>query len=174
MDGAASPPDLATQYRQLQPGLLRYLHLAHAAHAEDIAADVWVEVAAALPRFDGSDGDFRAWVFTLARRRVIDSYRRAGRRRLEPLAGDDMLDHSVTERPEDDAVGRLSARTTIARLHEVLPPDQAEVVLLRVVGGLGIDKVALITGKRPVNIRVLQHRALRRLARNFGPNLRSA
>jgi RNA polymerase sigma-70 factor (ECF subfamily) len=174
VDDGVPRPDLATKYRELQPALLRHLRVADALHAEDIAADVWLEITGALHRFEGDDRDFRAWLFTLARRRLIDSYRRAGRRRVEPLAEDDVLDESVAERPEDDAVGRLSTRTTIARLHQVLPPDQAEVVLLRVVGGLGVATVADITGKRPVNVRVLQHRALRRLARNFGPTLRSA
>src|SRR6266511_5794041 len=46
-----------------------------------------------------------------------------------------------------------------------LPPDQAEVVLLRILGGLSVREVAVITGKRPGTVRVLQHRALRRLAR---------
>jgi RNA polymerase sigma-70 factor (ECF subfamily) len=38
------------------------------------------------------------------------------------------------------------------------------VVILRVIGDLGVDEVAAIMGKRRGNIRVLQHRALRRLA----------
>ena len=43
-------------------------------------------------------------------------------------------------------------------------PDQAEIVLLRVVGGLPMEDVAAITGRRPGTVRVLQHRALKRLA----------
>ena len=46
----------------------------------------------------------------------------------------------------------------------VLSPDQAEVVLLRVVGGLRVSQVAELLGKRPGTVRVLQHRGLRRLA----------
>jgi len=44
-----------------------------------------------------------------------------------------------------------------------LSADQAEVVLLRVLGGLGVEQVAELVGKRPGTVRVLQHRALRRL-----------
>jgi DNA-directed RNA polymerase specialized sigma24 family protein len=33
-----------------------------------------------------------------------------------------------------------------------------------VVGGLPVEEVAAITGRRPGTVRVLQHRALRRLA----------
>jgi RNA polymerase sigma-70 factor (ECF subfamily) len=46
-----------------------------------------------------------------------------------------------------------------------LPPDQAEVILLRVGAGLDGPRVAELVGKRPGAVRVLQHRGLRRLAR---------
>jgi RNA polymerase sigma-70 factor (ECF subfamily) len=45
-----------------------------------------------------------------------------------------------------------------------LPPDQAEILLLRVVGGLDSYEVARVTGKKPGTVRVIQKRALERLA----------
>jgi RNA polymerase sigma-70 factor, ECF subfamily len=51
-----------------------------------------------------------------------------------------------------------------------LPHDQAEVVLLRVLAGLGVEQVARILGKRPGAVRVLAHRGLRRLAERLGPD----
>jgi RNA polymerase sigma-70 factor (ECF subfamily) len=171
---AADSPDLDRKYRELQPALLKHLRFSHAALAEDIAADVWAEVAAALPRFSGDDRDFRAWVFTLARRRVIDSYRRLGRRPVEPL-GDEESTYHVEPGIEDDAVERLTTLAAISAVQDVLPRHQAEVVLLRVVGGLGVKRVAGITGLQPVNVRVIQHRALRRLAEQLTTaDLRSA
>jgi RNA polymerase sigma-70 factor (ECF subfamily) len=157
--------DLDELYRELQPALLGHLRVAHAGQAEDIAGDVWTEVAASFPRFVGGDDAFRAWVFTLARRRSIDTYRRAGRRPTAALSGD--LHEAAADRPEDEIVARLSMEDTIARLRQLLPADQAEVVLLRVVRGLSVDEVAALTSKTPVNVRVLQHRALNRLAARF-------
>jgi RNA polymerase sigma-70 factor (ECF subfamily) len=52
----------------------------------------------------------------------------------------------------------------------VLSPDQADVVLMRVVGGLDVDQVARVLGKEPGAVRSLQHRALRRLARQLDPD----
>jgi RNA polymerase sigma-70 factor, ECF subfamily len=49
-----------------------------------------------------------------------------------------------------------------------LPADQAEAIVLRVVAGLGVDRVATIMGKRPGTVRVLTHRGLRRLAERLG------
>ena len=45
-----------------------------------------------------------------------------------------------------------------------LPPAQAEIVLLRVVGGLDSYEVAAVTGRKPGTVRVMQKRALERLA----------
>ena len=58
----------------------------------------------------------------------------------------------------------LGTRWAIRLITSSLSPDQAEVVILRVIGQLGVDEVAAIMGKRRGTIRVLQHRALRRLA----------
>jgi len=165
-------PDLERLYRELQPALLRHLRSSHAWQAEDIAADVWLEVASLLPRFVGGDDAFRAWLFTLARRRVIDSYRRAGRRPTEALHEDDY--EAPSDGPDDQALDRLGTEATIARLHHLLTPDQVEVLLLRVVAGLPVEDVALLTGKRPVNVRVVHHRALRRAADRWGDDRRSA
>lgn len=154
-------PDLETLYRELQPTLLGHLRWVHASQAEDIAGDVWTEVAASFPTFVGSDDAFRAWVFTLARRRAIDSYRRAGRRPTAALREGGPV---AADRPEEETVDRLSLEAIVARLHRLLPADQAEVLLLRVVRGLSVVEVAAATAKTPANVRVLQHRALQRLA----------
>jgi RNA polymerase sigma-70 factor (ECF subfamily) len=68
-------------------------------------------------------------------------------------------------------VDAISSRTAVA-LIATLPPGQAEVVLLRVVAGLDVAQVAAITGKRPGNVRVLTHRALRRLADRLAADTR--
>ena len=71
--------------------------------------------------------------------------------------------------PDDPVAAVLEAHSTRAALALLaeLPPDQAEVVVLRVVGGLEVAEVARIVGKRPGAVRVLAHRGLRRLARRL-------
>jgi RNA polymerase sigma-70 factor (ECF subfamily) len=45
-----------------------------------------------------------------------------------------------------------------------LPPEQAEMVALRVVAGLDVSAVAQIVGKSPGAVRVSVHRGLRALS----------
>jgi len=168
---------LAALWRELQPALLRYLRAVEPGAAEDIASDTWLEVTRRLDRFSGTERDFRGWLFTIARHRLIDARRRAARHRTAPVAW-------IPERPgrDDPAADVLAGLSTQASLRLVseLPPEQAEAVLLRVMAGLDTERVARIMGKQPGNVRVLSHRGLRNLARRLtavgaaGPNLDAA
>jgi RNA polymerase sigma-70 factor (ECF subfamily) len=156
---------VATIYRDLQPSLLAYLRAVEARDAEDLASEVWLGVARNLQRFEGDEPAFRGWVFTIARRRVVDLRRQRGRRQTEPAPVEELAAVPGVADTEADAIDALDADAVRRRIVELLPPDQADVVLLRIVGGLDTRQVADVLGKRPGAVRVLQHRALRRLAK---------
>jgi RNA polymerase sigma-70 factor (ECF subfamily) len=61
-------------------------------------------------------------------------------------------------------VGWAASAATILSAVAALPEDQAEIIVLRVVAGLGAPEVAQIVGKTPGAVRVAAHRGLRRLA----------
>ncbi len=150
-------------YRELHTPVLRYLSARDPVEAEDLASEVWLDVASGLCRFRGDEAGFRAWVFTIARRRLIDLRRRTAIRRGAPPA--EMLggDRGIGN-VEDDAMSALGTDSVLARI-VALPRDQADVVLLRVLGDLSVADVATILRKRPGAVRALQLRALRNLAR---------
>ncbi len=145
------------------PALVRYLRVIAPESAEDAAADTWLQVVRGLRRFRGDEAAWRAWLFTTARRRVIDASRRRSRRREEPLddVPADVL--PTTADAADEAMERLGTRSAIALLAS-LPRLQAEVILLRVVAGLDTNAVARLLGSSPGAVRVASHRGLRRLA----------
>jgi RNA polymerase sigma-70 factor, ECF subfamily len=155
---AGAPWALGWLYRRFQPGLLRMLAVIAPHQAEDIASDVWLEVAGSLSKFDGDEPAFRTWLATTARRRVIQASRSHGRR-TERTVEDD----------EQDAAASFAAQVVA-----VLSPDQADVVLLRVVEGLDVEAVARALGKQPGTVRTLQQGALRRLALQLAPGALSA
>jgi RNA polymerase sigma-70 factor, ECF subfamily len=147
--------------------LVRYLRGRAPAVAEDLAGEVWVAVARRLVHFVGDEPGFRSWLFTIARCRVIEHQRRLARRRTDPVA-DTRLDRSSPDPDGGDpatlVLDRMGAREAVDLVVASLPPDQAEVVLLRVVAGLDVVEVGRIMGRTPGSVRVLCHRALRRLA----------
>lgn len=165
---AGSDRAVAELYRRHNPRLVRYLRTRAGAEGEDLAADTWLSAARGLARFEGDEDGFAGWLFTIARRRLIDHRRAAGRRPASPMS-DEVLEDLGRAEPAESAEGAL-LRTTVAddearRIVALLPPDQADILLLRVVAGFDVETVAAIVGRRPGTVRVIQHRALRRLAR---------
>jgi len=156
----------AVLWRELNPAVLRYLGVAVPGWADDVASEVWLEVARGLGRFAGGEAGFRGWVFTVARRRAVDAVRHAARRPASPTPGELLADLPAGDDPAEQAMEALATRDALA-LVAALPPDQAEVVALRVIAGLDVAQVSEIVGKRPGTVRVLAHRGLRGLARRL-------
>jgi RNA polymerase sigma-70 factor (ECF subfamily) len=159
---------LTALYRDFQPRLLGYFRAHAHTEAEDLASEVWADVAQGIGQFVGEESAFRAWLFTIAHRRVIDLRRRRARRREDPVAPDLLWDaYDANDRPStavhEGALAYLAA----------LPPEQAEIVLLRVVAGLDSNEVGAVTGRKPGTVRVLQKRALERLAALIADESRS-
>lgn len=148
-------------FRSVQPRLLRYLSVMAGPQSEDIAAETWVRVARDLAGFRGDAEAFRAWVFRIARHRWIDHLRAVERR---PAQTDDaVLGEMAAPGGVVESVEELMSTEAAMRLIALLPRDQAEVVLLRVVAGLDVARCAEVLGKRPGAVRVLAHRGLARL-----------
>jgi RNA polymerase sigma-70 factor (ECF subfamily) len=157
-----SEDQFAVLWRDANPALLRYLRVLAPENAEDIAAETWVNVVRSLPRFIGDEAAWRAWLFTTARRRLIDQARVRKRHPAEPL--DDVSAAEMPRTPDaaQIALENIATESAIALLSQ-LPPPQAEVIMLRVVAGLDTDAVAALLGKTPGNIRVMAHRGLKKL-----------
>ena len=155
---------IAVLWRDLHPRLLRFLRGLDPFLAEDVEAETWLAAARDLAMFRGDEQQFRAWMFTIARNRLIDSRRREARRPSVVMPPEALRERPADDDPAVTALDMLSADAAVALVRDCLPPHQAEVILLRVLGGLDVDEVAAIVGKRPGNVRVLQHRGLRRLA----------
>lgn len=150
---------LSALYRELNPPLARYLSTQEPVEGEDLTSEVWLDVGVGLTRFEGNERAFRCWLFTIARRRLIDYRRARARRRTAPVPLSDL-----TGRPDPSAaVAEIEGGEALTALR-CLTKEQAEVVLLRVVAGLDSQEVAAVTGRKPGTVRVIQKRALERLA----------
>jgi RNA polymerase sigma-70 factor (ECF subfamily) len=158
----SAPANVADLYEEFHRPLIAYLRACDQRAYEDLAADTWLKVMAGLATFDGDKSAFRAWLFTIARHRLID-HRRQLHRRGTPIDLDALPARSSRDDPEREAMSAIANEAAL-RMIGTLPPDQADAVLLRVIADLGTAEVAAIMGKRTGTVRVLQHRALRRLA----------
>lgn len=142
-------------FQTYQPGLLRYLRTVAPDLSADIAGATWESAASSLHRFKGDGNDFRRWLFTIARRRLVDEVRRSSRRPLQ-LAGPE-------EVPAVDA--DLDQPDWAVHVLRQIPTRQADVVGLRVIAGLSVEETATLLGITHENVRVLSHRGLNAIRR---------
>jgi RNA polymerase sigma factor (sigma-70 family) len=156
-------------YRELNPRLMRYFAARVPTSAgEDLAAETWMSVARQLPAFEGGEKAFRGWVFTIAHGRLVQHWRDVRRRPASPYDPATIPDRPSDRDVEGDVVASMTAQQATRALVDLLSPDQSEVVLLRILADLDVDQVASVLGKRPGAVRVLQHKALKKLAgQNF-------
>ncbi len=155
---------MAELYSEYQPVLLRYLRGRAGASADDVASETWIAAAQGLDGFQGGADEFRAWLVTIARHRLIDERRKDKRRPVTTSTDDTTVElAAVDPSPEEVVTAARAGDDAARRIANLLPADQADVILLRVVVGLSVEEVAAIMGKRPGTVRVLQSRGLKRL-----------
>ena len=149
-------------WRDANPALLRYLRVLAAEQADDIAAETWVHVVRGLPRFIGDEGAWRAWLFTTARRRLLDHARLRKRHPAEPLDEVSPSDLPRAADAEQIAMENIATESALALLSR-LSTQQADVIMLRVVAGLDTETVADMLGMTTGAVRVAAHRGLKKL-----------
>ena len=148
-------------YRDLSPSVTGYLRLHRAVEPDDLASETFIGVFTGLSGFSGDEDALRAWVFTIAHRRLVDDWRRRSRR---PQVSDDPgdLSTSVGGDVEDDVMVRVGAED-VERLCGTLPADQRSVLLLRILADLTVEQVAQAMGRSVGAVKALQRRGLRTL-----------
>jgi RNA polymerase sigma-70 factor (ECF subfamily) len=150
-------------YREVQPGLVRYLRGLVGDDAEDLASETWLQIARDIRSFRDEGAGFRGWAATIARHRALDHLRRNQRRPVAGMSDDVLADLPDTQDTADQVIRIAATNATIAFI-ATLPRDQAEAVLLRVVVGLDAKAAARVMGKRPGAVRTAAWRGLRTLA----------
>ena len=170
---AGSEDGFKRLWSALQPPLLRYLRVKAGEAAEDVASETWLQVVRDLRSFRGGYDDFRRWLFTVARHRATDAARARLARPVQLVA--DMHIHldAVSPSAETVALERVSTEQAL-QLLMTLPPEQAEMVALRVVAGLDVAAVAAMVGKSTGAVRTSVHRGLRLLSDQARAHARAA
>lgn len=149
-------------YKWLAPQILGFLRSARITDAEDVLGEVFLEVAKRVDDFEGDHRGFRAWVFTIARARRVDEIRRRVRRREERF---DTGEQAAVPAPIDVEAEALASveLDEMLGLLELLTDDQAEVFVLRALGGWTSREIAEITDRTTGSVEQLQHRATQSL-----------
>jgi RNA polymerase sigma-70 factor, ECF subfamily len=133
-------------YERHRSPLLRFVkRLApDAAEAEEIAQETWMAVIQGRERYL-PQARFVTYLFSIARRRTMDRWRRCGRSPELEAADPECLAGPTLYEP-DFRADNAALRADLLLAVEALPILQREAFLLRAEGGLGIDEIAAVTG----------------------------
>jgi RNA polymerase sigma-70 factor (ECF subfamily) len=150
-------------YETYYPKIYNYafLQMGDVQAAEDLASDVMLKMLESINKYNFRGLPFGAWVFRIARNRLIDLHRRRKRRGevdlSETLSGTLASPESMAERALER--GQLQ----IALKH--LTDEQRQVIVLKFIQGFDNRSVGKIMGRSEGAVKSLQHRALGALRR---------
>ena len=144
-------------YRQYYKPLFLYaFSLTHVeADAEDITANAFVK---ALTTFQS--GNIRAWLYTVLHNEFLDIKRR---QRRETNLDDDMIQTAAAEDDVWQDYLENEKRHWLYKQISNLPGLEREVMLLTIQTDYNDNEISEILGVTVANVRVLRHRAKKRL-----------
>lgn len=125
--------------------------------AEDLGQEVFIKIWKSIDKYDEKKGAFTSWMYRIAHNLLVDYYR--GKKTLTLKEG---LEASYTE----DWLEKLDRSEKIQNVKKALEnvsADYKEVIILRFFEDQSVEEVSQIVGKSEENVRVIQHRAIRKL-----------
>lgn len=150
-------------YSRYEQSIYRFLYngCQSEALARDLFQDIWMRVVRSHEQYDQKI-PFKAWLFTIARNRLIDSYRQQTTSALDQRSDSDQHNDpdnaqhehlstssdswaNVSLNPEQIASLTQQSETLHSALH-ILPEAQREAVMLKHIAGMNIKEIAEIQG----------------------------
>jgi RNA polymerase sigma-70 factor, ECF subfamily len=149
-------------YDQHADRIFRYIRIKvqHHQQAEDLLQETFIKAWRALPRLE-ANSNFSAWVYKIAHNAINDHFRRVYRTPQMVNIDDEMNIAAPVHFSED--VSRKFDVEAIRKELDLLSPQHKLVLELRFVQDFTIPEVAAVLGKSQVAVRIIQHRALKKL-----------
>ena len=149
-------------FRAFGPQVVGYLRARHVNDPDGVANEVFLRAFKTIHTFQGDEGRFRSWLFTIVHHAAVDDVRRR-RRRVEEAPLDRAPEPSGGD-VEDDALTEL-ARLHVDELLAQISSDQRDVLTLRIIADLSVDETAAVVGKSHEAVKALTRRGLAALRR---------
>ncbi|MBE0431864.1 RNA polymerase sigma factor [candidate division WOR-3 bacterium] len=137
-----------------------YYRVAQPEDTDDLTSEVVLKVIKGLKQ---QRGNFNAWMYRIARNRLIDFYRRRAMR--SEISLNDIPRKELTK--SEDFSKQIMTREKLRQGMEQLTEDQRQVIILKFIEGYANNEVAEILGRSVGAVKVLQFRALRALREYF-------
>ena len=115
--------------------------------AEDLHQETWLAISRSAASFDPAKASFRAWLFTVARHKVFDHFRRQ-KVAVLASAGDDAVMNLIPD-PQASPLDQVASRDLAQRLVnalEALPVEQRGAFIMFADAELTLEEIARASG----------------------------
>lgn len=136
--------------------IIRRVH--HKTDAEDLAQAVFLNVYSSATPFQNNNTTPLAYLFTIARHKIIDFWKKTNQAITVPLGGDESEEKIVEETAE-----AVEKQVIIKAALKILPDEQRLVLENKFFAGLTTTEIAHQLQKSEMAVRQIQCRALRTL-----------
>ncbi|RMD61753.1 sigma-70 family RNA polymerase sigma factor [Candidatus Parcubacteria bacterium] len=143
-----------------------YLKVSTKEDAEDITHQVFLNAWKQMRHYTHTGHPFSSFLYRIARNLVIDHYRA----KKAHVALEAAAELPSADAPEEQAERQL-LEAEVMRAIRLLKPDYQDVLIMRFIEELSLKEVAAILGKSEGAVKLLQHRAMRRLRQLLPPSL---
>jgi RNA polymerase sigma-70 factor, ECF subfamily len=152
-------------YQAYSQAIYRYIaYRVPVEEAEDLAAEVFVNMVEALPRYKISEAPFESWLYRIAGSRIADYHRQFTRHPttelLESTSDSGIMPEEQVQLDQESN----ELRVALAQLSQ----EQQDILLLRFVNHKSHEEVGRILNKSVSAVKTIQHRALTELATLLG------
>jgi RNA polymerase sigma-70 factor, ECF subfamily len=127
--------------------------------SQDLTQEVFTKAWQVLPKFKKTSTPFLGWLFTISHNRVIDYYRT----KKDHAYLDNEIDIPAGGTGPEEYVEAKLSQHQIRRVILQLPEDQQQVIIMTFIEGYGYNEIAQALSKSEGNIRVIVHRALKKM-----------
>jgi len=148
----------AALYRTIAGPVTGFFRVRGVASPEDLAGDVFFELARAIDRFEGDEDAFRTLVFVIAYQRLIEDTQSSSLRRSRSRLAESVLTRLRSDPEAPDVV--LQNPADVEEVFRALSPEQRDVLSLRIIGGLTVEQTARVVNKGVTVVRSLQRKGL--------------
>lgn len=136
-----------------------YYRVGNTKDAEDLTQQVFIRAWKAIGRYQKTTSPFLAWLMRISHNLVIDYYR--SKKDITYLNSELVFKDSASspERLAEEHFNQQQLRKVILQL----PDDQQQVILMSFIEGFTYTEIASALRKREGTVRVILHRALKKM-----------
>ncbi|MEX1013684.1 MAG: sigma-70 family RNA polymerase sigma factor [Candidatus Paceibacterota bacterium] len=142
-----------------------FIRVSNKTEAEDVTQQVFLKAWKNINRYETQKNTpFSSWLYTIAKNSIIDYYRKDRDHLDIDFVSDKISTSEKHQEEKTDTELRIElVKNQLNRLSE----DEQDVLIMRFIDEMSNKEVAKITGKTSGAVRVMQHRALKKLKKQI-------